>query len=128
MDRRLSPAIDTCIAAAAHQERLANKIARVNDLLITQSEYDKRLAMAMRAPRAPDLQTLRTSVLEDMIRERLLDERAKEMAVTLPLFLGIYELLHSPPAGLTGLGRWLRREFRGALLTGLVTVPFLLLP
>lgn len=35
MDRRLSPAIDTCVAAAAHQERLANKIARVNDLLRT---------------------------------------------------------------------------------------------
>ena len=56
-------------------------VARVNDRLITQSEYDKRLAVAMRAPRAPDAETLRGSVLEDMIRERLLDERAKEMAV-----------------------------------------------
>lgn len=35
MDRRLSPAIDSCISAGAHQERLANKIARVNDLLRT---------------------------------------------------------------------------------------------
>ena len=29
-------------------------VARVNDRLITQSEYDKRLAVAMRAPKAPD--------------------------------------------------------------------------
>jgi len=35
MDRRLLPAIDTCNSAATHQERLANKIARVNDLLRT---------------------------------------------------------------------------------------------
>jgi peptidyl-prolyl cis-trans isomerase SurA len=56
-------------------------VARVNDRLITQSEYDKRLSVAMRAPRAPDAETLRVSILEDMIREKLLDERAKEMAV-----------------------------------------------
>ncbi len=55
-------------------------VARVNDRLITQSEYDKRLAVAMRAPRA-DAAALRGSVLEDMIRERLLEERAKEMSV-----------------------------------------------
>ena len=35
MERRLSPAIETCLSAASHQERLANKIARVNDLLRT---------------------------------------------------------------------------------------------
>jgi peptidyl-prolyl cis-trans isomerase SurA len=69
-------------AGATGAELVERIVARVNDRLITQSEFDKRLAMAMRAPRAPDLETLRTSVLEDMIRERLLDERAKEMAVS----------------------------------------------
>ncbi|MBI2820555.1 MAG: hypothetical protein HYX73_11295, partial [Acidobacteria bacterium] len=49
---------------------------------------------------------------------------AKEMAVTLPLFLGIYEFLFSPPAGLSGMERWLRQEFRGAFLTGILTLPF----
>ena len=57
-------------------------VARVNDRLITQSEYDRRVTMAMRAPRAPAAEIVRTSVLEDMIREKLLDERAKEMSVT----------------------------------------------
>jgi parvulin-like peptidyl-prolyl isomerase len=69
-------------AALSGAELVERIVARVNDRLITQSEYDRRLSMAMRAPRAPDAETLRTSVLEDMIREKLLDERAKEMAVT----------------------------------------------
>lgn len=51
---------------------------------------------------------------------------AKEMAVTLPLFLGIYELLYFPPTGFSGVGRWLRREFRGALLTGVLTIPYVI--
>jgi len=51
---------------------------------------------------------------------------AKEMAATLPLFLVIYELLYSPPAGRSDMGRWLRREFRGALLTGILTLPFVI--
>src|SRR5262245_52137164 len=74
--------IGASAAALSGAELVERIVARVNDLLITQSEFDKRLAMAMRAPRASDLETVRTSVLEDMIRERLLDERAKEMAVS----------------------------------------------
>ena len=70
------------LAAGAPAAEIVERIvARVNDQLITQSEYDKRLTMAARAPRAPDAQTLRGQVLEDMIREKLLEERAKEMAV-----------------------------------------------
>jgi peptidyl-prolyl cis-trans isomerase SurA len=68
-----------CLPAGELVERI---VARVNDRLITQSEYDKRVAVAMRSPRAPDAQTLRGTVLEDMIREKLLEERAIEMAVT----------------------------------------------
>jgi parvulin-like peptidyl-prolyl isomerase len=66
------------LSAAELVERI---VARVNDRLITQSEYDKRLAVALRAPRA-DAETARGTVLEDMIREKLLDERAREMAVS----------------------------------------------
>ena len=57
-------------------------VARVNDRLITQSEYDKRVTMAMRSPRATDAALVKTTILEDMIREKLLEERAIEMSVT----------------------------------------------
>lgn len=58
-------------------------VARVNDKLITQSEYDKRLAQAQKAFRSstePD--QMRKAVLEDMIKEKLLEERAAEMSVS----------------------------------------------
>ncbi|HEY6147970.1 MAG TPA: SurA N-terminal domain-containing protein, partial [Thermoanaerobaculia bacterium] len=57
--------------------------ARVNDRLITQSEYDKRLEVTSKSGRAStlDAQTMRVMVLEDLIREKLLEERAKEMSV-----------------------------------------------
>ncbi len=69
------------LPAAELVERI---VARVNDRLITQSEYDQRIAVAVRSARNPagDTAQLRTQVLEDMIREKLLDERAKEMAVS----------------------------------------------
>jgi peptidyl-prolyl cis-trans isomerase SurA len=57
-------------------------VARVNDRLITQSEFDKRVTMAMRSPKATDAQMVKGTVLEDMIREKLLEERAIEMSVT----------------------------------------------
>ena len=58
-------------------------VVRVNDRLITQSEFDKRLAIAARAPNHPtDQAELERTVLEDLIREKLLEERAKEMAVS----------------------------------------------
>jgi parvulin-like peptidyl-prolyl isomerase len=46
-------------------------------------EFDQRRAIAAKAPgRAPtDLTDLQRSVLEDLIREKLLEERAKEMSV-----------------------------------------------
>ncbi|HEY3203655.1 MAG TPA: SurA N-terminal domain-containing protein [Thermoanaerobaculia bacterium] len=58
-------------------------VARVNDRLITQSEYDRRLAVAMKNVRgSTDSGQVRKEILEDMIREKLLDERAKEMSVS----------------------------------------------
>jgi peptidyl-prolyl cis-trans isomerase SurA len=58
-------------------------VVRVNDRLITQSEFDRRLALASKAPNHPtDLAEMQKSVLEDLIREKLLEERAKEMSVS----------------------------------------------
>jgi parvulin-like peptidyl-prolyl isomerase len=58
-------------------------VVRVNDRLITQSEFERRLAMAAKAPnRASDPAELQKTVLEDLIREKLLEERAKEMSVS----------------------------------------------
>ena len=67
------------LPAAELVERI---VARVNDRLITQSEYDRRLSVALKAARSSaDPAKLRAQILEDMIREKLLDERATEMAV-----------------------------------------------
>lgn len=71
------------LAATAPAAELVERIvARVNDRLITQTEFDKRISMAQKVGRAGDSPEFRIVILEDMIREKLLDERAKEMAVT----------------------------------------------
>lgn len=73
------------VGAASLQgaELIERIVARVNDKLITQSEYDKRLAQAQKAVRAgTDPDQMRKIVLEDMIKEKLLEERATEMAVS----------------------------------------------
>jgi len=50
---------------------------------------------------------------------------AKEMAVTLPLFLGIYEFLyHRPEASARSILHWPLREGRTTVLTGLLTIPY----
>ena len=53
---------------------------------------------------------------------------SKEIAVTLPVTLLIYELLYSPPAarGLGEIWRWSLREGRGALVTGIITLAFVI--
>ncbi|MFN2386962.1 MAG: SurA N-terminal domain-containing protein [Thermoanaerobaculia bacterium] len=57
-------------------------VARVNDRLITHSEYEHRVQTAMRSPEAPaDRDRLRQDVLKDLIQEKLLEERAKELDV-----------------------------------------------
>ena len=68
------------LPAAEVVERI---VARVNDGLITQSEFDKRLSLAIKAARtAPDADEIRRAVLEDLIKEKLLEDRAKEMSVS----------------------------------------------
>jgi parvulin-like peptidyl-prolyl isomerase len=70
----------TLAATLGAGELVEGIVARVNDKLITQSEYDKRLAATRQGARADN--NVRIVVLEDMIKEKLLEERAKEMSVT----------------------------------------------
>ena len=77
----LAIALPACTGLAA--ELVEQIVVRVNDRLITQSEFDKRLALATKAPNHPtDPVELERNVLEDLIREKLLEERAKEMSVS----------------------------------------------
>ncbi|HEY1249851.1 MAG TPA: SurA N-terminal domain-containing protein [Thermoanaerobaculia bacterium] len=70
-------------ATAAAQEMVERIVARVNDGLVTQTEYDKRLALATRSANVPaPTDEIRLATLEDMIKEHLLEDRAKEMSVS----------------------------------------------
>ena len=70
-------------AGGSGAELVERIVARVNDKLITQSEFDHRVDGARAAPNAPvDVEKLRKEVLDDLIREKLLEERAKELAVS----------------------------------------------
>jgi len=56
-------------------------VARVNDRLITNSEFQKRIEAASHGPQPPaDKSVLRKEVLDDLIKEKLIEERAKELA------------------------------------------------
>jgi peptidyl-prolyl cis-trans isomerase SurA len=58
-------------------------VARVNDRLITHSEFEKRVENMARAPQAPaDREKVRQDVLKDLIQEKLLEERARELDVS----------------------------------------------
>jgi parvulin-like peptidyl-prolyl isomerase len=58
-------------------------VARVNDRLITQSEFDKRIDLLSKAPQGTtkDRGQMRRDALDDLIKEKLLAERAKELSV-----------------------------------------------
>jgi hypothetical protein len=52
---------------------------------------------------------------------------AKEMAVTLPLFIAIYEMIYRAPVwSVNGLRRWIVERGTGFLLSGLATLTFIL--
>jgi parvulin-like peptidyl-prolyl isomerase len=58
-------------------------VARINDRLITNSEFQRRVVAASHAPQAStDQAQIKRDVLEDLIKEKLLEERAKEMGVS----------------------------------------------
>jgi peptidyl-prolyl cis-trans isomerase SurA len=86
MKKPLLALLSTFLLAAvpvSAAELVDKVLARVNDRLITQSEFDKRLDAARSAPNAPtDVEKLKKDLLDDLIREKLLEERAKELSVT----------------------------------------------
>lgn len=86
MRNRILPAVLAVLSVAATlpaAELVERLVARVNDRLITQSEFDKRLDAARSAPNAPtDAEKLKKDVLDDLIKEKLLEERAKELSVS----------------------------------------------
>ena len=71
------------LAAAAPAAELVEKIvARVNDRLITHSDFEKRFAVFLTSPQAGNNPLeARRKLLAEIIDERLLEERAKELAV-----------------------------------------------
>ena len=83
--RRAILTVGTCLLAAlpAFSAELVERIvARVNDRLITQSEFDKRVDLISKGPQASkDRGQLRRESLDDLIKEKLLAERAKELSV-----------------------------------------------
>lgn len=58
-------------------------VARVNDRLITQSEFDRRVDALVKAQQQPkERAQVRVDALDDLIKEKLLAERAKELSVS----------------------------------------------
>ena len=81
--RALALCLFLVVGSLAGAELVEKILVRVNDRLITNSEYQKRVAAASHGPQAPtDQSQLKREVLEDLIREKLLEERAKEMSVS----------------------------------------------
>jgi parvulin-like peptidyl-prolyl isomerase len=79
----LSASVFACAGALFGAELVEKILVRVNDRLITNSEFDRRVVAASHAPNASTDQSLiKKEVLQDMIKEKLLEERAKEMGVS----------------------------------------------
>jgi parvulin-like peptidyl-prolyl isomerase len=71
------------LAAPLSAGELVEKIvARVNDRLITNSEFQSRIQAASHAPQRPsDPTQMKKEVLDELIKEKLIEERAKELSV-----------------------------------------------
>lgn len=62
-------------------ELVEKVVARVNDRLITNSEFQRRIVAASHAPGAStDVNQIKKDVLGDLIKEKLLEERARELS------------------------------------------------
>jgi len=75
----------TLIAAglASGADLVERIVARVNDRLITQTEFDKRVDALTKAQQQPkDRAQMRLDALDDLIKEKLLAERARELSVS----------------------------------------------
>src|SRR5712692_1164613 len=69
--------------SAAAGELVEKIVARVNDRLITNSEFQNRLETASHGPQpVTDPTRLKKDVLDELIKEKLIEERAKELAVS----------------------------------------------
>jgi len=74
-------AISAALAFGA--ELVERVVARVNDAIITQSQLDSRLDRARKDPQAPtDISRLRLVVLQQMIRQQLIEAKAAQLAIT----------------------------------------------
>ncbi|HVW11701.1 MAG TPA: glycosyltransferase family 39 protein [Bryobacteraceae bacterium] len=51
---------------------------------------------------------------------------SKELAVTFPVTLGLYELIWHSPRGWKSTWRWIAREGRAAMVTALITIPYVI--
>jgi parvulin-like peptidyl-prolyl isomerase len=78
------PSAFVLAGAALYGAELVEKIlVRVNDRLITNSEFEKRVDSSTHAPGASnDVSQIKREALQDLIKEKLLEERAKEMGVS----------------------------------------------
>src|SRR5678816_2993034 len=83
MRRRLSIVLTLLLAASTAAAGLVEKIlARVNDRLITSSEFQKRFEVFISSPQAGNNPLeARRKLLKELIDEKLLEERAKELSV-----------------------------------------------
>jgi parvulin-like peptidyl-prolyl isomerase len=64
-------------------ELVEKVVARVNDRLITSSELQRRIVAASHAPGAStDTNVIKKEVLGDLIKEKLLEERARELSAS----------------------------------------------
>src|SRR5712675_3325731 len=71
------------VGSLSGAELVEKIMVRVNDRLITNSEFQRRIEAAKHAPGATtDATAIKRDVLQDMIKEKLLEERAKEMSVS----------------------------------------------
>ena len=77
-------AILLCAAAsaAAGAELVERVVARVDDRIITEGDLDARVERARKDPQAPaDLSRLRLAVLEQMIRQKLVEGKAAQLDI-----------------------------------------------
>jgi len=82
MKTRLFLALSLVVAAATAGELVEKIVARVNDRLITNSEFQKRFEVFIASPQAGNNPLeARRKLLNDLIQEKLLEDRAKELSV-----------------------------------------------
>ena len=78
-------AVFLAAATAVSAELVERIVARVNDRLITQSEFDRRVEAVSKGSQATtDRSQLRREALDDLIKEKLIAERARELSVSAP--------------------------------------------